>query len=221
MSDATDNRLNRGPANGARAGRRCVNTMLGLVMVIGVLIASGCASVNFNHPQVLGDGASAEQLAQTAQVYFIRPRLLQSKGVADGAVRITFKGKLLLEMSEGSYALLHIKPSKGLVKLFNKTKFANEPGVIEVWRARKYKFIVGKTYFIYVRQLNEEFRGVFYEPEPVKLKRAQQLIEDAGPSGSAARRARIDKLTKVSVPPASATQGIRPVLPEDVYRQVK
>ncbi len=219
MGKATGNIVNREPVNGAAAGGRWARTALGLVMAL--LIFTGCASINTQHPHLLDDGANAEQLAQAARVYFIRPRPFQAKGVADGPVRITFKGTLLLEMSEGSYALLYIKPSKGLVKLFNKTEFTNGARVIEVWRARRYKFIPGKTYFIHVRRIDEEFRGVYYEPEPVKLEAARQLIDTTRPSGSAARRAPIDELTEVSPPPASATQGIRPVLPEDVYRQVK
>jgi hypothetical protein len=151
----------------------------------------------------------------------------KTKGAANAPVRIEFQGQPLLTQDEGNYTLLYLKPSKGLVKIFSKTAFTNRRLPVDVWRDREYKFIAGKTYFIYVHQLNEEFRGVFYEPEPVSLRVAKQLIEPGeGRFGSthasgAARSAPIDKLTEVDEPPASAIKGLPPALPENIYKQEK
>jgi hypothetical protein len=189
-----------------------------------LLLLAGCASVNTQHPQVVTDaelaGKDVAKVTEYANVYFIRPKMFKSKGVADKAVRIEFLGKPMLKMGEGSYTLLRIKPSKGQLKVFSQTKFTNEPVPIEVWRAREYKFIEGKTYFIHIRQVNEEFRGVFYDPEPVSLGQAKKLLENARASG-AARSAPIDELAEVDEPPASATEGVSPALPENVYKHEK
>ncbi len=161
---------------------------------------------------------TAEQASEVATVYIIRPRLMESKGIADMSVHIAYQGQPLLKMDEDSYALLYLWPSKGEVRVSSKTLFARQKVPIDVWRSRQYKFIAGKTYFIYVRQIDEEFRGVFYDPEPVDLEQAKILIENAGASG-AAKFAPIEKLTEVNVPPSSAVTASPPPMPEDVYRQ--
>lgn len=198
-----------------------------LVLVPTILLLVSCATVNEKHPQVMQGEMTAEQKAQVASVYFIRPQPYKGKGVADAAVRIEFQDEVLLEQAEGNYSLLYIKPSKGTVKIFSRTLFTDNKVPMEVWRGREYKFIVGKTYFIYVRQINEEYRGVFYEPQPVSLREAKQLIKAGnGFTGDvlatgAARNAPIDKLTEINVPPASAIKGLAPTLPEDIYKQEK
>jgi len=192
-----------------------------------VMLLAACATVNSKHPEVVSGNITAESKAQLATVYFIRPRAYKTKGVADEAVRIEFQGKTLLTQSEGTYTLLYIKPSKGVLKVHSKTQYANQREAIDVWRARVYKFIAGKTYFIYIRQIDEEFRGVFYEPQPVNLQEAKRLIVpgigrfgNARASG-AARSASIDELTEVDMPPASAVKGLAPAMPEDLYKQEK
>lgn len=195
-------------------------------MMGGVLLMA-CATVNKTHPQLVTGEMTAEQKAQLATVYFIRPKPYKSKGVADKPVRIEFQKELLLVQDEGNYSLLYIKPSKGELVVHSKTLFANQHIPVDVWRAREYKFIEGKTYFIHVRQIDEEFRGVFYEPEPISLREAKELIVTGkGRSGNTiatgvARSAPIDKLTEVDVPPASAIKGLAPALPENIYKQEK
>ena len=198
-----------------------------LALIVGSWLLVACASVNEKHPQLMMGKLTKEQKSQTARVYFIRPKLYKSKGVSDKAVRISFQNKILLSQDEGNYSLLYIKPSKGLVKIHSETMFTDQSAPVEVWREREYKFIVGKTYFIHVQQINEEFRGVFYEPQPVSLREAKQLIQAGGSfvgntlATGAARSAPIDKLTEVDVPPASAVKGLSPALPEDIYKQEK
>lgn len=198
------------------------------VMALGIaFLLAACSTVNTKHPQLMAGDITAEQKSQLATVYFIRPTAYKTKGVANEEVRIEYQGQTLLTQQEGNYTLLYIKPSKGTLKVHSKTKFINDRLPVPVWRARDYKFIAGKTYFIYIHQINEEFRGVFYEPEPVSLREAKELIVPGeGRFGStrasgAARSAPIDKLTEVDEPPASAVKALDPALPENIYKQEK
>ena len=196
------------------------------VVAIGVVwLLAACATVNSKHPQVMSGKITEESKAQLATVYFIRPKVDKSKGMANDTVRIEFKEKVLLTQDEGTYTLLYIKPSKGTLKVHSKTLYADQRAAIDVWRERVYKFIAGRTYFIHVRQIDEEFRGVFYEPQPVDLREAKQLIVagagyfgNARPSG-AARSAPIGELTEVNMPPASAVKELIPTMPENLYQQ--
>jgi len=183
-----------------------------------VSIFSGCATVNNKHPMVVSKEMKPNEPVSHAYVYFIRPKLYKSKGIADEPVRIEFQENVLLELDEGSYTLMRIIPSKGEVKVFNKTKFVNNIYPVEVWRAREYKFIEGKTYFIHIKQINEEYRGVFYDPQPVDLETAKILAKQPRASGEA-RNSPIEKLKDISEPPASAVNKLRPALPEDIYKR--
>ena len=192
-------------------------SLLFLTLLI-ISLFSGCATVNNKHPMVVSKELKAGDPVNFAYVYFIRPKLYKSKGVADEAVRIEFQENVLLKLDEGSYTLLRIKPSKGELKVFNETSFINKIHPVEVWRAREYKFIEGKTYFIHIKQINEEFRGVFYDPEPVDFEMAKTLAKKPRASGEA-RNAPIEKLKDISAPPASAVNNLSPALPEDIYKK--
>ena len=192
-------------------------TLLFFLLII-VSLTSGCATINNKHPMVVSKEMKAGDPENFAYAYFIRPKPYKAKGVADEPIRVEFKGDVLLTIDEGSYTLLRIKPSKGQLKVFNKTKFINREHPVEVWRAREYKFIEGKTYFIYLKRINEEFRGIFYEPEPVKYEKAKALADNTRASGEA-RNSPIEKLKNISEPPASAVNSLSPALPENIYKR--
>lgn len=180
-----------------------------------ILWLTACATVNEQHPEV-----ETRADAPAAMVYFIRPLLEKSKGFADNPVQVDFQGQPLVTLGGGNYTLLRIKPSEGMVKVNSMTRFTNQAQPINVWRERRYKFLPDRTYFIYLKQLNEEFRGVYYEPEPVNLDKAKQLISDAHAAG-AARSAPIDALTEVRAPPSSTIDKLPPALPENIYKSEK
>jgi len=198
------------------------------VVIGATLLLAACATVNSKHPKIVLDSITEELKAQSATVYFIRPRTYKSKGLADNKIRIEFQGKTLLAQNEGTYMLLYIKPSKGTLKIYSETLYAGQYASVDVSRSRVYKFIAGKTYFIYVRQIDEEFRGIFYEPQLVGLREAKQLIVpgigrfgNTSAVGGTARSAPIDELIEVNVPPTSAVKDLPPALPEDLYKQKK
>ena len=192
-------------------------SLLFLTLLI-IFLLSGCATVNTKHPMVISKEMKPGNPVDFAYAYFIRLKPYKSKGIADEPVRIEYQEKVLLELDEGTYTLLRIKPSKGELKVFNKTAFINNLHPVEVWRAREYKFIKGKTYFIYIKQINEEFRGIFYDPEPVNFEMAKTLAKEPRASGEA-RNSPIEKLKVISAPPASAVNKLSPALPEDIYKK--
>jgi len=202
------------------------------LLILGTVLLTACATINQKHPQLMTGDLTEAQKAQVASVYFIRPEPLKTKGVSNNPVHITYQGEILITQGEGNYSLLYIKPSKGLLKIHSETIYTDQRLPMDVWRDREYKFLAGKTYFIYVRQINEEFRGVFYEPQPVSLREAKLLIKSGrGFTGSgikgdtfatgAARYAPIDELTEVNVPPASAIKKLTPALPENIHKPEK
>lgn len=189
--------------------------LVSLSLLWALLLLQGCASVNEKHAFL-----ETAVDAPAANVYFIRPKPYKTKGIADKPIRIAYQKQDLLGLDEGSYTLLRIKPSNGELRVYSWTRYTNMDKPREVWRKREFKFFPDVTYFIYLKQVNEEFRGIFYVPELVSLDEAKQLIEHARASG-AARKAPIDKLTEVKVPPSSAEKPLPPALPENIYQPEK
>ncbi len=184
-------------------------------LAVALLLGSGCATVNTQHP------ALAKQAGpDVANVYFIRPipTLTYTHHFADAPVTIEFQGEKLLKLDEGVYTLLYLKPGKGELKIYNNTLFANQKSGQRVWKERMYRFVAGRTYFIHVKQIDEEFRGIFYEPELVSLQEAKRLVKHLKRIGAAANAHPINKLSHVAAPPESAAEEEEPTLPEELYR---
>lgn len=199
---------------------RALNRWMPLLILLSLIIflLPGCSTVNDKHPMVVNTEVKPGSPEDFSYVYFIRPKPYKPKGVADESIRVEFLGEVLLTIDEGSYTLLRIKPSKGLLKVSNETKFINNTRPVKVWRTREYKFIAGKTYFIYLKRINEEFRGIFYDPQPVDLKKAKALSQKPRASGEA-RNTPIKDLKNISEPPSSAVSGLNPALPENIYKK--
>lgn len=179
-------------------------------MMLALLVA-GCANpINVKHAQVQA-GAEDEHVAR---VYFIRPLPLKFKGIADKKVRIEFQNETLLTLGEGQYTLVRLKPSKGELVTHSKTKFTNNDLPIEVSRAREYRFIAGKTYFIHLKRVDEEFRGIFYDPAPVTFEQALQLSKRLKAMGAAVDEP-IDQIKSVAEAPNPSP--LEPALPENLY----
>ncbi len=179
-------------------------------LLVLLVALTGCATINDKHPQ-LAPGPGPD----VASVYFIRPVPTFTHPYADAAVTIEYQGEPLLNLAEGAYTLVYLKPGKGKLRIYNNTLYTNKQASQRVWRERQYRFLAGYTYFIHVKQVDEEFRGIFYEPELVDLKEAKHLIRTARAFGAALRHP-IDKLKDVPPPPASAVDPLEPALPEQL-----
>jgi len=164
----------------------------GLLICTGlVAVLAGCAtSINKEHPMIVTQPDVA-----AANIYFIRPMTYRERGIADNPVVIEFNGMELLKLGKGEYTLLRVRPEKILLKTRNRTLFTNKDEPVEMTRELRMELAPGKTYFIHIRQVNEEFRGVYYVPMPVDLKTAKELILDAGPT-LGGRSAPIDALSQ-------------------------
>jgi hypothetical protein len=187
-------------------------TLLITLLSLAAILVSACGATIFeSHPLLVNSEDSP-----AAIVYFIRPELFKSKGIADNRLSINLDNQELLELSGGEYTLLKIKPEQSTVSTHSLSRYTNLVNPISVSRSREYKFESGKTYFIHIKQVNEEFRGVFYDPTPINLEQAQTLIANASPSGPA-RDAVIEKIDEDSIEAAKILDTSHPVLPEDMH----
>jgi hypothetical protein len=182
-----------------------------LSLFIGTtLLLSGCGTTLYSeHPAL-----QIESGTDTANVYFIRPRPVKYKGVADKPIIVDYAGKPLLKIAEGTYTLVNLPPGKGEIATHSQTLFTNQPLPIDVSRSRMYTFLGGRTYFIHLKRVDEEFRGITYDPEPVDLATAKVLSEKLHKRGAAKQKPIADI---EEVPPIPKASPLEPVYPEKVY----
>lgn len=175
-----------------------------------MILLSGCATKVYDQNPALQATADTE----TVSVYFIRPRPVKYKGFADNNIRVDYQDKPLLKIPEGTYTMVKLQPGKGEITTRSKTTFTNRIHPINVSRSRMYNFLGGRTYFIHLKRVDEEFRGVTYDPEPVDLATAKSLSEKLRKWGAASQHP-IAKIEEV--PPIPKASPLEPVYPEKVY----
>lgn len=174
------------------------------------LLLSSCGTKLYKENPAL----QVESDTELVNVYFIRPRPDKYKVVADNPIRVDYKNKPLIKIAEDTYTLVKLQPGKGEVTTRSKTRFTNRLYPIDVSRSRLYSFLAGRTYFIYLKRVDEEFRGITYDPEPVGLAKAKSLSEKLHKWGLA-RQAPIAAIEEV--PPIPKASPLEPVYPEKVY----
>lgn len=181
------------------------------IILLLVIFLAGCGNpVNIKHPYVLSEADAAH----VAKVYFIRPQPYKFKGIADNTLSVDFKEQKLLDIDEGQYTLVKLKPSSGSVTTHSRTQFTAKDAPINVSRSRDYHFVAGNTYFIYLKRVNEEFRGIFYDPAPINLPEALQLAESLRARGLAKQ----EPIENVSIAKdAPAPSPLQPAYPENLY----
>jgi hypothetical protein len=188
------------------------NPLWALAILLAMsLVSAGCSNpVNYKNTQILADGEDEH----IAKVYFLRPMPVKYKGIADNKLRIEYDKQKLLTLSEGQYALVKLKPSKGKIITHSKTKFTGSSEPINVSRDREYRFLAGKTYFILIQRVDEEFRGIFYDPAPITFEQALNLVDNLRAVGDASD----EPITEIiSVKEAPQPSQLAPAFPEELY----
>jgi len=185
-------------------------SMLAILIAVMLLLSACGGSVNVKNSYVQEEAADEH----IARVYFIRPMPVKYKGIADNQITVELNNELLLTINEGQYTMVKIKPTDGHVTTRSKTMFINKTQPIDVSRSREYRFIAGKTYFIYLNRVNEEFRGIYYDPAPVTLAQAMKLSSQLHPVGLAQQEP-IYRIKDVAEAPQPSP--LEPALPENLY----
>ena len=182
-----------------------------LIIVFINLFSTGCSNpVNYKNSHIQSEGEDAH----IAKVYLLRPMPVKYKGIADNKIRVDFNKEKLLTINEGQYALVKLKPSKGKISTHSKTKFIGSTTPIDVSRDREYRFIAGKTYFIHLQRVDEEFRGIFYDPAPITFQQALKISDPLRAIGDA-RDEPIDEIVTINEAPQPSQ--LTPAFPEELY----
>lgn len=146
------------------------------------LFLNACGSTSVNKKHLL---IETNQDKPAANVYFIRPFTYRERGIADNPVKIELNRKTLIKLGKGEYTLIRLKTSDATITTRSYSMFTNKLLPVEMKRSANMTFTEGETYYIHIRQVNEEFRGVYYLPELVGPKTAKRLAAGLSATGAA------------------------------------
>ena len=148
--------------------------ILGVVLVSVASGLAGCAAtrVASDHPLIEKDSQTA-----SARVYFIRPLTERAMGFPDNPLRIEFDDQPLLALAKGEYSLVHMKPRETTtMTLKSLTTIGPNWTVKEMSKKQKWSFTAGATYYIVLRPVDGEFRGVTFTAEAVDWFTAKESV---------------------------------------------
>jgi hypothetical protein len=161
---------------------------LAAICLTAIAVLGGCTTteVRIDHPQLakIGD--------DYAKVYFLRKMPQRTRGVADDDLRIEIDKQPLLELARGEYSLLSLKPGRVDVVVHSKTMLTTQPAPQPVWRSRSFDFEAGKTYYVYTKFFQEEWRGIYFVPTAIDKQQAMKLAEHMEPAGVPAETYSLD-----------------------------
>ncbi|MFQ5469689.1 MAG: DUF2846 domain-containing protein [Gammaproteobacteria bacterium] len=152
-------------------------------ILLAVTIAlAGCAgtAVDTSHPLI--KDATAGPLAH---IYFIRPQTERFLGMADNKLAVELDQQHILDIVKGEYALIDIEPGDIWVTTRSSTSWGPRQAVKKMSKSRRFNFEGGNTYFIVIKPVDGEFRGVYYMPESVSLSEAKQVVRGLRATGEA------------------------------------
>ncbi len=145
---------------------------LGGVAAIIALLVAGCSmtKVHREHPLVQ---AAAEGVG--ARVYFLRPETERRMGFPDNPVRLVLNDEPLMSLGRGEYTVVNLVPRDYSLAVSNETEAGTHWDVKTITRDYSFTFQPGETYFVVVRAVDGEFRGVHFVAETVDIGDAQRL----------------------------------------------
>ncbi len=158
------------------------NDFLTFIIVILSVLISSCGSTSVNRKHIL---LETDKEVAAANVYFIRPFTYRERGIADNPVKIELNRKEIISLGKGEYTMVRIRPVEATITTKNYSMFTNKLMPVEMTRNATMTFYAGKNYFIHIKQVNEEFRGVYYLPELIGLETAKRMTLDLKSSGVA------------------------------------
>ena len=137
-----------------------------------VLGLSACAASSIDNANPL---ISDRPDLLVAKVYIIRPRTERYLGMADNSIAVELDRRPLMRLAKGEYTLLRLHPGSAWLGLRSMTTWGPGHKIKEMSTVKEFTFEPGETYYIAIRPIDGEFRGVKYEAALVDRERAVQL----------------------------------------------
>lgn len=162
----------------------------GVAAALVATVISGCAVPGINMTKVESGHPLLEQGAgQFATVYFIRPNTERAMGFPDNPLTIELDQAKLMLLGKGEYTMVRLK-SRPAVTMTLRSRTAVGPNwtIKEISNDKKWAFSGGETYYIVLKPVDGEFRGVHFVAEnvdPFAAREAAKSLHAVGAARSA------------------------------------
>lgn len=145
--------------------------------ILGAVVAAwlaGCTSsvISTKHPLYQRETSST-----TATVYFLRPEIERRMGFPDNPVAIDLNQEQLLTLARGEYTAVKLVPREAVLTLRSLTEAGPVWAIKSIERQYTFNFKPGETYYLVIKPVDGEFRGVFFKPESVEAYVAKQVAD--------------------------------------------
>ena len=100
-----------------------------------------------------------------ATLYWIRPNTERPMGIADNAVLVEMNNERLMKLGKGEYTKVQVVPRDYTITLRNQTEVGPHWHIKKVKKSSKWEFEPGETYYLAVKAVDGEFRGVKFQVE--------------------------------------------------------
>lgn len=153
-------------------------------------VISGCGMPGINMTKIESNHPLLEQGAgQSSTVYFIRPNTERAMGFPDNPLSIELDQERLLSLGKGEYTMVRLKPRPAVtMTLRSKTAIGPNWTIKELSKDKKWAFASGETYYIVLKPVDGEFRGVYFVAEnvdPFTAREAAKPLHAVGAARSA------------------------------------
>ena len=152
-------------------GRRKIYWLGGFIAAGLMLILSGCSLTKVDRSFPLYDSASTG-----ATVYWLRPETERTMGIADNGVTVELNGERLMRLGKGEYTKVNIVARDYTVTLKNQTETGPHWHVKDVKKRSHMVFEPGEIYYLAVKAVDGEFRGVKFEVEQLRDYDARNMM---------------------------------------------
>lgn len=171
--------------------RRNIVLSVGLLLALGLLGCAAKKTTPTNIDTAKQEEATVHPLIQlnpngpAATVYLLRPYPERAMGFPDNDLKVELNKETLLKLTKGQYTMVRLIPRDYTLTLKNLTEAGAFWAVKEMSRNYRFNFNAGETYFIVIKPLDGEFRGVHFTAESVDAFAAKQIAQQLSAVGAA------------------------------------
>jgi len=145
--------------------------LLGVLCSVALMLGCSSSKISDHHPLL------TESEGGAAKVYFIRSQTERRMGISDNALIMDLNDEQALSLEKGEYVVLNLLPRDYKITLKNQTEAGAHWNVKSMSKKYNFSFAADKTYYIEIKSIDGEFRGVFFTAKKMPFYQAKQLAQ--------------------------------------------
>lgn len=158
--------------------------------VMAIVVLNACSPTKVFKDSPLSPPTSEEPYTT---VYFLRELKEPQMKLARNAVNIEINNQPLMKLSMGEYVMVRLVPTEATVTVKSLSFMGGKVDPVILSGSKTFNFAAGQTNFIRIKLIDEEFRGVYYEPQRIEFNEAREIAKRLRPKG-VARKHPIERL---------------------------